>query len=436
MSPSSGPSMRSVLLIALIVFVDFLGFSLVLPFLPIYAKQAFGASHKVTGAIIATFSVCQLFAAPFLGRMSDEHGRRPVLVLTLVGSALGFFTLAAADWVFRWLTPTSGALAATAGIGLLFLARAINGFTGGNLPVAQAYIADITADDDRAHALGAISTAMVLALGIGPAVAGHLASEGDFTLPAILAMILSLVSAVLCWFLLPETKIRLTAAEVAAAHASDRLAPLDGAEIVERETHLSAIWRTIKRPDAGALLVAWFLFILCFALLAPMFPIIAQDTFGLTTRQIGLLFTLLAVLAVVWQLLLLKPLSRWLSDHQLSVLGLAAMGLCFLVASVYGHGTLRGAYGPLVGLTVLFGVGFGAARPALSSALTKLGGQGQAGGVMGVAQSLDSTAYFLGPLVTGALLDADGLTSVGFAGTAFALAAVAAVMFGDRSPAA
>ena len=425
---------RAIALIALIVFVDFLGFSLVLPFLPVYARRFFGASGLITGAIISTFSVFQLFAAPVLGQMSDRFGRRPVLLVTLLGSALGFLTLAAAQWVHNAVASTGqAALATQLGVALLFLARAINGATGGNLPVAQAYLADITHDEQRAHALGAVSTAMVVALGIGPLLAGQMVQRNDFTMPALLATALSVGSAVLCWWLLPESRRPGGPTADSATEQREVAAVLDGdaTPLTASESRLGNILPTLRRPEAGSLLMAWFLFILCFAMIAPMFPIIATTNFGLGVRRIGYLFTMLAVLAVVWQVFILGRLTKRFNDRQLAMMGLSAITFCFVLAAFYGGGPLgRKGVPVLVVLTVIFGLGFAAARPAITSALTKLGSQTQAGVVMGVAQSLDSIAYALGPVITGTLLDFTSLRVVGAVATGFGLLATGLVWLG------
>jgi DHA1 family tetracycline resistance protein-like MFS transporter len=433
----AAPSVRwASALIALIVFVDFLGFALVLPFLPIYAQQAFGASALVIGLIVATYPFCQLFAAPVLGRLSDQHGRRPVLLITMLGSALGFLVLASAQWVSDALAVSNPQTAEVAGVALLFLARAINGLTGGNMPVAQAYLADVTPPDRRAQAMGAITTASVLALGIGPLLSGFLSAGGDFAKPAVLAAVASLISAALCWLFLPEQR---------SGPAAD-LPPGSRITSWTAETELppppmtprwSAIGPLIRRPAIGGLLQQWFLFILCFGMVAPMFPLIASTYFGLGTLAIGILFTLLAGLAVVWQLFILGPLSRRMGDRNLAVLGLDAFLVCFVLATLSGE-RVAGGQVPLAALVTgvaLFGIGFAAARPALPSAMTTSVGPAAAGSVMGVAQSLDSLAYLIGPVLTGWLLDARGLTAVmATAATCSAAALVIGVREARRPP--
>lgn len=169
----------------IIVFIDLLGFSLILPLLPFYA-ETFGATPFQIGLLVASYAAAQLIGAPLLGRMSDRFGRKPVLVISLVGTFVGFLLLGFANSLW-----------------MLFASRLLDGFTGGNISVAQAYITDITDESNRAKGLGMLGAAFGLGFIIGPA-AGGLLSVYGFAVPAFLAAGLSLISILGVIFFLPN----------------------------------------------------------------------------------------------------------------------------------------------------------------------------------------------------------------------------------------
>src|SRR5438034_6135445 len=177
---------RPLLIIFLTIFVNLVGFGIIIPLLPFYA-QTFGASPLVIGLLFAIFSLCQLIAAPALGDLSDRYGRRPVLIFSLLGTVASFVMLALA----QTLT-------------VLFLARIVDGLSGGNISTARAYVADITEPKDRARAYGLIGAAFGLGFILGPALSGVL-SKVSYTAPIWAAAALTLVATAMAWLWLPET---------------------------------------------------------------------------------------------------------------------------------------------------------------------------------------------------------------------------------------
>src|SRR5438552_5311198 len=177
---------RPLLIIFLTIFVNLIGFGIIIPLLPFYA-QTFGASPLVIGLLFAIFSLCQLIAAPALGDLSDRYGRRPVLIFSLLGTVASFVMLALA----QTLT-------------VLFLARIVDGLSGGNISTARAYVADITEPKDRARAYGLIGAAFGLGFILGPALSGVLARI-SYTAPIWAAAAITVVAAALAWLWLPET---------------------------------------------------------------------------------------------------------------------------------------------------------------------------------------------------------------------------------------
>src|SRR5947208_3903021 len=183
---------RPLLIIFLTIFVNLIGFGIIIPLLPFYA-ETFGASPIVIGLLFAVFSLCQLAAAPALGDLSDRYGRRPILIFSLLGTVVSFVMLALAH-----------------SIAMLFLARIVDGLSGGNISTARAYIADITEPKDRARAYGLIGAAFGLGFILGPAITGVLAPI-SYTAPIWAAAAVTLVATVVAWWWLPETVHRASA---------------------------------------------------------------------------------------------------------------------------------------------------------------------------------------------------------------------------------
>src|SRR5215211_3113685 len=183
---------RPLLIIFLTIFVNLVGFGIIIPLLPFYA-QTFGASPLVIGLLFAVFSLCQLIAAPALGELSDRYGRRPVLIFSLVGTVVSFVMLAIAHSVW-----------------MLFAARIVDGLSGGNISTARAYVADVTEPKDRARAYGLIGAAFGLGFILGPALSGIL-SGISYTAPIWTAAGITAVAAVMAWLWLPETVHRTSA---------------------------------------------------------------------------------------------------------------------------------------------------------------------------------------------------------------------------------
>jgi DHA1 family tetracycline resistance protein-like MFS transporter len=243
---------KRLLILFLIVFIDLLGFSLILPLLPFYA-ETFGASPFQIGLLVASYAAAQLVGAPLLGRLSDRIGRRPVLIISLIGTFIGFLMLGFANSLW-----------------MLFASRLLDGFTGGNISVAQAYITDVTDESNRAKGLGLLGAAFGLGFIIGPAVGGILSVYG-FALPAFVAAGFSFISILGVILFLPES---LT--EAARADMANR----------ERQKFsIGNLWRAINRPRVGPILNVRFFYGLAFAIFQTIFPLYALYRFGLDARS-------------------------------------------------------------------------------------------------------------------------------------------------------
>jgi DHA1 family tetracycline resistance protein-like MFS transporter len=249
------------LTIFVIVFVDLLGFGLILPLLPYYA-EVYGATPVIVGLLVASYAAAQLVGAPLLGRLSDRLGRRPVLLLSVAGTFLGFLLLGFAAPLGQLLAGWVAPQAANALIlGVLFLSRILDGLTGGNLTVAQAYITDVTDEQNRAKGLGLIGAAFGLGFIIGPAAGGAL-SQWGYSTPAFVAAAVSFLNLVAIFLLLPES----LTAERRSVMAQNQRPPFT----------LKALVQALNQPKVGPLLHIRFFYGLAFATFQGVFSLYAN----------------------------------------------------------------------------------------------------------------------------------------------------------------
>lgn len=248
------------------VFIDLLGFNLILPLLPYYADK-YGATQLITGLLVASYAAMQLIGAPLLGRLSDRFGRRPILLISVFGTFIGFLLLSFADplgsALARSIDPKSASLFVLFVLFILFISRMIDGLTGGNLSVAQAYISDVTDAQSRAKGLGLIGAAFGMGFIIGPATGGVL-SQWGYAVPAFLAAALSFSNLLLIYFWLPES----LTAEKRAEMPKKRPA-----------ISFSSLLHALQRPFSGSLLITRFFFGLAFAIFQTMFAAFALQKF-------------------------------------------------------------------------------------------------------------------------------------------------------------
>jgi MFS transporter, DHA1 family, tetracycline resistance protein len=356
----------------LIVFVDLVGFGLIIPLLPFYAER-FGASPQLVTLLLAIFSLMSMLAAPLWGRLSDRIGRRPVLMASMAAAALAYLWLGFAGELW-----------------MLFAARAFAGICAGNIAAAQAYIADVTPPEKRARGMGMIGAAFGLGFIIGPAlggiVAGNELATADLKTPGLIAAGLSAAAFLGVLLLLPES----LPAAVQARPARSRVAALCSA---------------FGRPVLGRLLAVFFLVILAFAGMESTFALWAMREYGWGPAQIGYVFTYVGLLSAVMQGGLIGPLTRRFGEERLMQSGLALIALGLLLLP------FAGTLPPLMVAVSALSVGMGAMQPSLNSLISRRAGAEEQGEVMGVAQSVGSLARVLGPIIAGALFEAFGRNS-------------------------
>ena len=379
------------LTIFFIVFVDLLGFSLILPQLPYYA-ESFGATQAVTGLLVASYAAAQLIGAPLLGRLSDRLGRRPVLLLSVAGTIMGFLLLGFAPALGKSLAPLLGL--ASAGpliIATLFFSRLLAGLTGGNITVAQAYIADVTDEQNRAKGLGLIGAAFGLGFIIGPA-AGGILSQWGYSVPAFTAAGVATLNFFAIFFLLPES---LTAERREEIDQRKRL-PFT----------INALVDVLRRPIVGPLLHVRFFYGLGFATFQGIFALYTQ-AIGLSAQTTGYILGYVGLISVIVQGVLIGRLTKRFRENWLIITGLWVMA-----ASLLAWAFTAKLWVLLVVILPLALAG-GVLNTVLQSAISKSVHRDEVGGILGIAGSLEALTRVIAPSVGGLLLQSLGIWAPG-----------------------
>ena len=348
-----------------IVLVDMLSFSLVLPLLPYFARS-FGANAMVTGLIFSSYPLMQVIAAPILGRLSDIYGRKPILMLSIGGTVTALVLLGLSHSIW-----------------MLFASRMIDGITGGNISVAQAYMTDVTEEKDRGKAFGLVGAAFGIGFILGPVTGGALSIYGQ-SVPAFVAAGLALVNLLLVSTLLPESLTRERREAVKAE-------PAKGFALSELGTALTL-------PRVGPLLTVRIVIGFTFAVFEGGFSLWAVQALGLLAWQNGVVLAYVGVLSVVIQLGLIGILTKHFDDARL-IVGGSALAALMLVA--WGFTTNLWV---LVAVLPFLSLGMAVTNTIVGSALTKAVYPDEVGGVIGLATSTGSLVRIPSAFVAGALL--------------------------------
>ncbi len=339
------------------MFLDLLGFGIILPWLPYYAAEL-GASGVGLGFLFTSYSLAQLLGASVLGRLSDRMGRRPVLLLSLVGACAGMIASGLASSLLA-----------------LCLARAVAGLFGGSISTAQAYVADVCAPHERPRYMGMVGASIGLGFVVGPALGAlFITLGGEFRDVAFVAAGLIFIDLVLAFLRLREP---------------------DRRRVRERRPWLDSL----ARPDLRRVLLASFLSTFAFVGLETTFAFLGRDRFGLDTRSFALVLTYVGVVLILVQGGLIGPVSRRFGVRRVAVLGGLTLGAAL---------TLLPLAPSLLWALVVLGLvasGQGVLGPTFSSLLSELAEVNEQGTVLGAGQSLGAAARALGPLVAGALFD-------------------------------
>ena len=364
-----------------VVFVDILGFSLILPLLPYYATS-FQASPQTIGYLVASYSLFQFLSSPFLGALSDRFGRRPLLLYSQIGSCAGFILMGAA-------------LELAHPMFWLFVARIIDGISGGNLTIAQAYISDVTKPEDRARSYGLIiGVAFGLGFLLGPALGGFLSQFG-YDIPAYTAAGLSFASILATIFLLPETQ-----------HERDP----------ERKTGLAAYTRIFDYLGVVGLrrlLLVFFFFALPFALYVSMFALYADYQLHMTAQQTGYFLGFVGLLGIIWQGGFVGPVVKRFGERRALLVGMicSAIGIFYTV--------WVDLWWKLAFVALFFSFGNSITRPSLTSMITQAAPAQRRGGVLGATTAIESFSRIVAPIIGGWVIGGLHPTWLGWIGGTF-----------------
>jgi DHA1 family tetracycline resistance protein-like MFS transporter len=399
MDSPRAPANRALVFIFLTVFLDLLGVGILVPVIP-YIVAEFRSDALTVGLLSLTFAAAQFLASPVLGAISDRVGRRTVLLLSVFGTGVGYFIFGFAGTLW-----------------LLFLARLLDGFTGGNISTAQAYIADVSPPEDRAKNFGLVGAAFGLGFIIGPALGGIL-SHWSLRAPAFAAGILSLVTMTLGYFILPESLP--PAKRVRTPFRLTDLHPLG---------HLG---EAIHRPGVRRIFVAFFAISFAMAGLQSNYAVYTREQFGLGPQGTAWLFTMVGIISVVVQGGLLRRIPTSGRERAIAMGGLSVMALGF-AGTAFAPAVLW-----LYPATALLAFGNASAAPMLTAEVSRSVSAAEQGTILGSMQSVASLTRILGPLWAGLAFDHVGHGAPYWTGALWVVAGLGAASLSfqpaDRAP--
>jgi DHA1 family tetracycline resistance protein-like MFS transporter len=379
--------------IFLIVLIDLMGFGIIIPLLPFYVPGYKEHALKVT-LLFSAFSLCQFIGAPILGMLSDRYGRRPVLVLSQVGSAAGYVLLGVATTL-----GARGVITPELMLALVYVSRVIDGFTGGNISTAQAYVSDVTTPANRARGMGVLGAAFGLGFSLGPFLGGTL-GHYDKAWPAYAAATVQRAAAVLTYLKLPESRKHRESEVVAWLHPS-RFAPI------------------LRKPVLVQLLAISFFTMAAFVMMESVVGLYLNRTFGYGERQVGYFFGFIGVVIIIVQGGLIGRLTKRFGEWPLAIAGtlLVSLGMVGFTGTAWWTG---------LGLLCLAGAvnatGRSLQQPTVSALMSKFSDPREQGIVFGLYHGLGSLARVAGPVVAGLVYEWQRFTG------AFVVAGVVALL--------
>jgi len=356
------------------VFIDLLGYSLILPLLP-YIAERFDATPTQVGLLLTANALAQMIAAPAIGRLSDRWGRRPMLILSVAGTVVSFLLFATANSLL-----------------MLFISRILDGLLGGNTALARAYITDITDDENRSKGLGLIGAAFGLGFIIGPFSGGQLSRLG-YMVPGLVAAALSFINLLAVIFWIPET---LTEEQKQAALKSKYT-----------KFNFRNLMDTIRIPCVGQLLLVNTWFSLAFMLFQVNFVLVAKESLNLSAQTTSLLLSLVGVMSVITQGLIVGRISKRIRETRLMF-----YSTLILIVGMLGWGFARTIW-QIILVIIPIAISAGIFNVSLTSLLTKSTYRESVGGTLGLAQSQQTFAQVVTPLMGGPLIQYFGGYAVG-----------------------
>ncbi|MFZ6035317.1 MAG: MFS transporter [Patescibacteria group bacterium] len=370
---------KSMITIFLVVFIDLLGFGIILPLLP-YIAERFKASPLEIGLLTAVYSFFQLVASPILGRLSDRYGRKKLLIISQAGSAVGYLLLGLAG-----------------NLPLLFLSRIIDGITGGNISIAQAYIADITTKENRAKGMGIMGAAFGLGFIFGPAIGGAL-SRISYSAPAYFATAISLITVMTTFLFLKET------VNTRAAVRSPKT-----------KFTFAEFRKVLTLYPIGILIVIFFLVNAAFSMMQGTFALWTQKTFNFNPENNGWLFTYIGILSVIFQLKLLPWVTKKFDEKLILSWSLVFMALAMVL--------IPASFKPFLLFIPLFFMPLGnsLSMPTIQAMATENVPPEEYGETLGMMQSAGSMGRIIGPILGGEIFQTLGKDSTFYIAGAFLL---------------
>ena len=370
--------------------MDVLGFTIVYPLLPFYAEK-FGATPLVATTLVSVYALCSLFSTPVIGRLSDQFGRRRLLLLSQAGTCAGFIVIGVS-----WSLP------------MVFIGRILDGVTAGNLSIAQAYISDHTQPENRAKAFGIIGIAFGIGFSFGPAMAGWLVKYGQ-SVPFLVAACLS-AGSMICTYTLLQPGVPVAAAGPAGTAPPALAAPVAPVAPGGKRPavfDLKVYFEYFRRPGLGSLYLQFFLFAFSFSAFMSGFALFAERQFTTaaggrwTASEVGYLFGYSGFLGIILQGGILGRLLKKFGEVKLVLAGFGAAMIAYVALG------FTGTLAMLLIVTAIATFGNGVLRPVVTSQITQRVGRHEQGVAIGISGSLNSLAMTIAPPIGGALLTLD-----------------------------
>ncbi len=347
-------------IIFLIIFINMLGFGIILPLLPYYV-ESLGAGPITIGLLAGAYSLFQLLSAPILGELSDKFGRRPILLFSIGGTALSFGLLGFAN-----------------SIPLLFLSRIIDGASGGNISTAQAYVADITSKRNRTQGMGMMMAAFGLGFILGPATGGLLSVYG-YGVPALVAGAVALGATILTYFFLPES-VKAPTSILSVARKRKKI------------FSLRDFYDALTHPEIGLFLSISFMMMFAFSLMQGTFALFSEHSLHLTAKDNGYIFAYLGLVGVVMQMFFLKRMLQWISERKAIMISIVSMAVALGLIAFSTNVQL------LFFAVTLLAFGNSVSGPVLAGLISKKTPDDEQGNIAGMNQSVGSVARLIGPI--------------------------------------